>query len=77
MQVTGASGTWRIEPSGPLRGDIQVRGSTNAAAKHLVAAVPGDGPSLLHGVHRIERGHHRPSGQFTSLGLDLSGPAAG
>ena len=31
--------TWLVEPSGPLRGDIEVRGSKNAVTKHMVAAM--------------------------------------
>jgi len=39
--------TWLVEPSGPLRGDITVRGSKNAVTKHMVAAMLGDGPSVI------------------------------
>ena len=42
------SGTWRIQPSGPLRGDVRVRGSKNAITKHLVAAMMGARPSTIH-----------------------------
>src|SRR5256885_10447398 len=38
---------WRVEPSGPLRGDIRVRGSKNAVTKHMVAAMLGDGESVI------------------------------
>ena len=38
---------WGIEPSGPLRGDVEVRGSKNAVSKHMVAAMLGNGPSIL------------------------------
>jgi UDP-N-acetylglucosamine 1-carboxyvinyltransferase len=38
---------WRIEPSGPLRGDVTVRGAKNAVSKHMVAAMLGDGPSTI------------------------------
>jgi UDP-N-acetylglucosamine 1-carboxyvinyltransferase len=39
--------TWQVEPSGPLRGDIHVRGSKNAVTKHMVAAMLGEGPSTI------------------------------
>jgi len=39
---------WRIEPSGPLRGDVTVRGAKNAVSKHMVAAMLGDGVSVIH-----------------------------
>ncbi|MFC5746790.1 UDP-N-acetylglucosamine 1-carboxyvinyltransferase [Actinomadura rugatobispora] len=38
---------WEIEPSGPLRGDVTVRGAKNAVSKHMVAAMLGDGPSVI------------------------------
>ncbi|MGI5202193.1 UDP-N-acetylglucosamine 1-carboxyvinyltransferase [Spirillospora sp. CA-108201] len=38
---------WHIEPSGPLRGDVTVRGAKNAVSKHMVAAMLGDGPSTI------------------------------
>ena len=38
---------WQIEPSGPLRGDVTVRGAKNAVSKHMVAAMLGDGPSVI------------------------------
>ena len=40
-------GTWLITPSGPLRGDVLVRGSKNAVTKHLVAAMMGSRPSTI------------------------------
>ena len=39
--------TWEIEPSGPLRGDVTVRGAKNAISKHMVAAMLADSPSLI------------------------------
>jgi UDP-N-acetylglucosamine 1-carboxyvinyltransferase len=38
---------WEIEPSGPLRGDISVRGAKNAVSKHMVAALLGGEPSTI------------------------------
>jgi UDP-N-acetylglucosamine 1-carboxyvinyltransferase len=38
---------WNVEPSGPLRGDVFVRGSKNAVTKHMVAAILGDAPSTI------------------------------
>lgn len=38
---------WEIEPSGPLHGDVTVRGAKNAVSKHMVAAMLGDGPSII------------------------------
>jgi UDP-N-acetylglucosamine 1-carboxyvinyltransferase len=41
---------WLIEPSGPLRGEVEVRGSKNAVTKHMVAALLGQGPSTITNV---------------------------
>ncbi len=38
---------WRIEPSGPLRGDVEVAGSKNAVTKHMVAALMANSPSTI------------------------------
>jgi UDP-N-acetylglucosamine 1-carboxyvinyltransferase len=45
--------TWLVEPSGPLRGDIHVRGSKNAVTKHMVAAMLGDAPSTIRNVPEV------------------------
>jgi UDP-N-acetylglucosamine 1-carboxyvinyltransferase len=42
-----AASQWNVEPSGPLRGDVHVRGSKNAVTKHMVAALLGDRPSTI------------------------------
>src|SRR5262245_27589290 len=39
--------SWRIEPAGPLNGDVMVRGSKNAVTKHMVAALLSDGPCIV------------------------------
>ena len=46
-------GTWLITPSGPLRGDVRVRGSKNAVTKHLVAAMMGARPSVIRNAPRV------------------------
>jgi UDP-N-acetylglucosamine 1-carboxyvinyltransferase len=45
--VRMATRAWRIDPTGPLRGDVTVRGSKNAVTKHLVAAFLGEGASRI------------------------------
>ena len=42
-----APSSWRIEPVGPLRGDVHVKGSKNAVSKHMVAALLGGTPSTI------------------------------
>lgn len=46
----GVSDAWLIEPSGPLRGEVEVHGSKNAVTKHMVAAILGAGPSTIANV---------------------------
>jgi UDP-N-acetylglucosamine 1-carboxyvinyltransferase len=38
---------WIVNPSGPLVGDVTVRGSKNAVTKHLVASMLGSSPSTV------------------------------
>jgi UDP-N-acetylglucosamine 1-carboxyvinyltransferase len=45
--TSAAAPSWSIEPGGPLRGDVTVRGSKNAVTKHMVAAVMGSSPSTI------------------------------
>src|SRR3546814_17367702 len=42
-----AGPSWHLEPSGPLRGDVQVAGSKNAVPQHMVAARKGSPPSTI------------------------------
>jgi UDP-N-acetylglucosamine 1-carboxyvinyltransferase len=44
---------WQIEPSGPLRGDVTVRGAKNAVSKHMVAAMLGQGPSTIRNAPEV------------------------
>jgi UDP-N-acetylglucosamine 1-carboxyvinyltransferase len=47
------SDAWLIEPSGPLRGEVEVHGSKNAVTKHMVAAILGRGPSTITNVPHV------------------------
>jgi UDP-N-acetylglucosamine 1-carboxyvinyltransferase len=47
------SRAWLVGPSGPLRGDVFIRGSKNAVTKHMVAALLGDGPSTNRQVPEV------------------------
>ena len=44
---------WSVAPSGPLSGDVFVRGSKNAVTKHMVAAILGEGPSVIRRVPEV------------------------
>lgn len=47
------TGTWVIQPSGPLVGELRVRGSKNAVTKHLVAAMMGSSPSTIRNAPEV------------------------
>jgi UDP-N-acetylglucosamine 1-carboxyvinyltransferase len=44
---------WRIEPSGPLVGDVEISGSKNAVTKLMVASLLAEGPSTVDNAPRI------------------------
>ncbi|MGH1492956.1 MAG: UDP-N-acetylglucosamine 1-carboxyvinyltransferase [Acidimicrobiales bacterium] len=46
-QAATQTESWVVNPSGPLVGDVAVRGSKNAVTKHLVAAMLGNSPSTI------------------------------
>lgn len=45
--------SWRVEPIGPLVGDVIVRGSKNAVTKHMVAALLAETPSTVRNCPEI------------------------
>jgi UDP-N-acetylglucosamine 1-carboxyvinyltransferase len=44
---------WQVEPSGPLHGDIHVRGSKNGVTKHMVAAMLGTDASTIRNAPEV------------------------
>ena len=46
-------GAWTVTPSGPLKGDVFIRGSKNAVTKHMVAAILGEGASTIRQVPEV------------------------
>ncbi len=63
--------------SAVVRGVSKLRGAeveipdVRAGFSSVIAAAAAEGPSVLRGVHHLERGYHRPADQLRSLGLDL------
>ncbi|MFP5333561.1 MAG: UDP-N-acetylglucosamine 1-carboxyvinyltransferase [Acidimicrobiia bacterium] len=53
MNAVSRSPAWLVEPSGPLRGEVEVSGSKNAVTKHMVAAVMGSTPSVIENIPDI------------------------
>jgi UDP-N-acetylglucosamine 1-carboxyvinyltransferase len=44
---------WRIDPTGPLVGDVEVSGSKNAVTKHMVAGMLGSEPSTIYNAPAV------------------------
>ena len=63
--------------SAVIRGVSKLRGAdvtlpdVRAGFSAVLAAAVADRPSVLRGIHHIERGYHRPFEQFGSLGLNI------
>ena len=63
--------------SAVIRGVSKLQGAevdmpdVRAGFSAVLAAAVADQPSVLRGVHHIERGYHRPFDQFASLGLTI------
>jgi UDP-N-acetylglucosamine 1-carboxyvinyltransferase len=64
--------------SAVVRGVSKLRGAevtipdVRAGFSSVIAAAAADGPSILHGIHHLERGYNRPFETFESLGLKVS-----
>jgi UDP-N-acetylglucosamine 1-carboxyvinyltransferase len=48
-----------------------------AGFSSVIAAAVADGPSVLRGIHHLERGYHQPLEGFRALGLHIDRVAAG
>ncbi len=63
--------------SAVVRGVSKLRGAevdvpdVRAGFSSVIAAAVADGPSLLRGIHHLERGYHRPLDGFRALGLHI------
>jgi UDP-N-acetylglucosamine 1-carboxyvinyltransferase len=63
--------------SAVVRGPSKLQGTdvevpdVRAGFSSVIAAAAANGPTLLRGVHHLERGYHRPAEQLRSLGLML------
>jgi UDP-N-acetylglucosamine 1-carboxyvinyltransferase len=63
--------------SAVVRGTSKLHGAevdipdVRAGFSSVIAAAAATGPSVLHGVHHLERGYHRPADQLRSLGMEL------
>ena len=56
----------------PLRGAEITVPDIRGGFGYVIAAAAASGPSLLHDVHHLERGYHRPLEAFAQLGLHIT-----
>jgi len=56
----------------PLHGTEITVPDIRGGFAYVLAAAAAEGPSLLHDVHHLERGYHRPLEAFESLGLPIT-----
>src|SRR5437763_15814561 len=65
---------WRIEPTGPLRGEVRVAGSKNAVTKHMVAALMADTASTTTNAPSVgDVGVTAETLRSTGLELEIDG----
>jgi UDP-N-acetylglucosamine 1-carboxyvinyltransferase len=55
----------------PLQGAEITVPDIRGGFAYVIAAAAADGPSVLHDVHHLERGYHRPLQAFAELGLQI------
>src|SRR5690606_18239570 len=64
--------------SAVVRGVSKLQGAevtipdVRAGFSSVIAAAAAEGPSVLHGIHHLERGYNRPFDTLRSLGLNLT-----
>ena len=66
----GGVHTWRIEPAGPLRGDVPISGSKNVVTKLMVASLLSSEPGVVVNTPRISD-VDITAGMLSSLGADV------
>jgi UDP-N-acetylglucosamine 1-carboxyvinyltransferase len=71
FQETGALHSALVRGVSPLRGAEVEMPDIRAAFAYLIAAAAATGPSVLHGVHHLERGYDRVFDKFSELGLGI------
>jgi UDP-N-acetylglucosamine 1-carboxyvinyltransferase len=72
FQESGASHSALVRGISVLRGAEVTMPDVRGAFSYVIAAAAADGPSVLHGVHHLERGYDRPLAKFAELGLKIT-----
>jgi UDP-N-acetylglucosamine 1-carboxyvinyltransferase len=55
----------------PLRGAEVTVPDIRGGFAYVIAAAAAEGETVLHDVHHLERGYHRPLEAFAQLGLQI------
>ena len=71
FQETGALHSALVRGVSPLQGAEVEMPDIRAAFAYLIAAAAAGSPSILHGVHHLERGYDRVFDKFSDLGLSI------
>jgi len=71
FQETGARHSALVRGVSPLQGAEVEMPDIRAAFGYLIAAAAASGPSILHGVHHLERGYDQVFEKFSELGLGI------
>ena len=70
VPANGGVHTWRIEPAGPLRGDVPISGSKNVVTKLMVASLLSAEPGVVLNAPRISD-VDITAGMLCSLGAEV------
>ncbi len=76
MGATSTASAWRIEPVGPLRGEVRISGAKNAVTKLMVAALLGESPSTVTNAPRLGD-VDITAGMLSALGAGIGIESAG
>ena len=71
FQETGALHSALVRGGSPLQGAEVEMPDIRAAFAYLIAAAAAGSPSVLHGVHHLERGYDHVFEKFSELGLGI------
>jgi UDP-N-acetylglucosamine 1-carboxyvinyltransferase len=71
FQETGALHSALVRGVSPLEGAEVEMPDIRAAFAYLIAAAAAGSPSVLHGVHHLERGYDHVFDKFSDLGLRI------
>jgi UDP-N-acetylglucosamine 1-carboxyvinyltransferase len=71
FEETGARHSALVRGVSPLQGAEVEMPDIRAAFAYLIAAAAASSPSVLHGVHHLERGYDRVFDKFSELGLGI------